>query len=114
MKTRKLLKTLTALPKGGISLQTKIIKIYTTEPKDAKSDFDKPLGHGDSRDVKFEFMGQKEYTFVREMLRKSGFRKIRLGEGRLSLITPSNFLKNLKLLVEKPKVEPAAVEKRVD
>jgi hypothetical protein len=82
LKTRKLLKTLTSLPAGGISLQTKIIKIYAAAPTPASPQT--PLEHGDSRSIRFEFLDQKEFTFTRETFRKSGFRKIRLKEAPLS------------------------------
>jgi hypothetical protein len=82
LKTRKLLKTLTALPKSGISLQTKIIKIYANDSTSHSPET--PLQHGDSRNLRFTFLDQKEFTFIRATFRRSGFRRIRLDEGKMS------------------------------
>jgi hypothetical protein len=86
LKTRKLLKTLTALPKGGISLQTKIIKIYAKDQTNPKTpNLDQTLQNGDSRNIKFQFLDQKEFSFIiGPKIDKSGFRKIRLDEGKMS------------------------------
>jgi len=98
-KTKELLKTLAQFPKDGVQIRTKILKIYENGKQ-------RRVVNGDSKDIKFVYLDQSEFTFSgKNENNNNGFSKINLTDERISRLSTRTYLKDKLMNFEQKMVQ---------
>lgn len=100
-RTKELLITLAKFPKDGVQVRTKILKIYENGKQ-------RRLVNGDSKDIKFVYLDQAEFTFSgKNKFKSNGFNKINLSDEKISKLSTRTYLKGKLMSYETKTMETA-------